>query len=228
MKVIGAGFARTGTTSLKAALEQLGFGPCYHMTVAERDPRHLELWNAAAKGYLVDWDRIFAGYESTLDWPGCAFYAQLARAYPDARVVLTVRDPERWYDSLSGTIYAAYRRVVKSPVLSKVIRFPNRELVVSTMENVVWTGTFGGRFEDRRAAIEVFERHVREVRERVPPDRLLVFDVREGWEPLCRFLEVEAPATAFPHLNDSQSFHAASRDRLKRLLVPGALRRAHR
>jgi Sulfotransferase domain len=223
MKVIGAGFARTGTISLKAALEHLGFGPCYHMSVAEKEGGHLDLWDAAARGILIDWDRIFGGYESTVDWPACAFYKELMRAYPDAKVVLTVRDPERWYDSINGTIYPLYKVAIASRWTAPFIRFPHRDLLARMTRNVVWNGTFDGRFEDRRHAVAAFERHVEEVRRHVPADRLLVFEVKDGWKPLCDFLGVDVPADRpFPHLNDQQTFQTMARRRAVRTLLPVA------
>src|SRR3954451_16498267 len=105
LTVMGAGFGRTGTLSLKAALEELGLGPCYHMREAIQHPDHVPTWESAARGEPVDWDRFLGGYRATVDWPGAAFYEQLSEKYPDARVILTVRDPDRWYDSASATIY---------------------------------------------------------------------------------------------------------------------------
>src|SRR5690242_7699355 len=105
LKVIGAGFGRTGTLSLKVALEELGFGPCYHMIEVFQYPEHAKLWEAATQGKPIDWDQIFANYQATVDWPGCTFYADLMARYPDAKVLLSVRDPETWYESVMSTIY---------------------------------------------------------------------------------------------------------------------------
>jgi hypothetical protein len=105
MKVIGAGFGRTGTMSLKVALEELGFGPCYHMIELFEHPEHVERWEAAVGGEPVDWEELFSGYQVTVDWPGAAFYKELSERYPEARVILTVRDPERWYESAWNTIF---------------------------------------------------------------------------------------------------------------------------
>lgn len=106
MKVIGAGFGRTGTMSLKAALEELGYGPCYHMTDVFEHPEHIRMWEAATRGEPVDWDELFAGYQATVDWPGAAFYRELMEVFPDAKVLLSLRDPEKWYESTRNTIYA--------------------------------------------------------------------------------------------------------------------------
>jgi hypothetical protein len=210
VKVIGAGFGRTGTASIKAALETLGFGPCYHMTEVFANPEHARFWRAAWRGEPVDWDGILKGYEAAVDWPACTFYAELMERYPDAKVLLSVRDPERWYESTRSTIYELGRISTGSPLsrLSFAFFFL---LVFGTFktgqgpmtEEIVWRGTFDGKFEDKRHAIEVFNRHNEEVRRRVPQDRLLVYEVKEGWEPLCEFLGVEEPDTPFPRLNDA-------------------------
>jgi hypothetical protein len=105
LEVIGAGFGRTGTMSLKVALEELGFGPCYHMREVFEHPEHIELWGAAIQGKPVDWEQIFGNYRATVDWPGCTFYNELLERNPDAKVILTVRDPQRWYESAYNTIY---------------------------------------------------------------------------------------------------------------------------
>ena len=105
LEVIGAGFGRTGTMSLKVALEELGFGPCYHMREVFEHPEHIELWRAAMRGDPVDWERVLGDYRATVDWPGCTFYGELLERNPDAKVILTVRDPQRWYESVRDTIY---------------------------------------------------------------------------------------------------------------------------
>jgi len=204
MKVIGAGFGRTGTMSLKGALEELGFGPCYHMTELFGHPEHVEPWDAATKGRPVDWEELFRGYVATVDWPGCSFYEELMRAYPDAKVLLSVRDPDRWYESAYNTIY----RLSRTTYLSYPMRlfFPRVGRAYPVVNRLIWEGTFDGRFEDRGYAIEVFERWNEEVKERVPAERLLVYDVKQGWGPLCEFLGVEVPERPFPHLNDTETF----------------------
>ena len=195
MEVIGAGFGRTGTMLLKVALEQLGFGPCYHMIEIFEHRDHVPLWEAAARGETVDWEEMFAGYRATVDWPGCSFYKELMEAYPNAKVLLSVRALDNWYESARNTIYTTLD--IPDPP-------PGRRVV----DKLVWEQTFGGDFEDRQHAIEVFEQHNEEVKKQVPPARLLVYEVREGWEPLCEFLGVEVPKDMpFPRLNDTESFN---------------------
>ncbi len=208
LKVIGAGFGRTGTSSLKAALDELGFGPCYHMSEVFAHVEHVKSWSAAAHGQPIDWDELFRDYRATVDWPGAAFYKELMERYPDAKVILTLRDPERWYESARGTIYAIHKMTSSSPVFSLAQYFaPRRRRAGRMINDVVWQGAFGGDFEDREHAIELFQRHNAEVRRHVPADRLLVYEVKQGWQPLCAFLGVEAPRDKpFPHLNDTAEF----------------------
>jgi hypothetical protein len=151
MKVIRAGFGRTGTMSLKAALEELGYGPCYHVIELFEHPEHVERWEAAVRGEPVDWEDMFAGYRATVDWPGASFYKELMEAHPEARVLLSVRDPHRWYESTKNTIYAT---VNPSPEMIAAVG-PGPQL----NNDLIWKRTFGENFEDRQHAIEVFERH---------------------------------------------------------------------
>jgi hypothetical protein len=194
MKVIGAGFGRTGTMSLKAALEELGFAPCYHMIEVFEHPEHVSLWEAAIRGEPLDWEKIFGSYQAAVDWPTAAFYNELMKVYPHAKVLLTIRDPEKWYESTKNTLYPTGDAPEPSPIMRMATK-------------LVWEQTFDGNFEDRRYAIEVFKRHNEEVKKHVPPERLLVYEVKEGWKPLCEFLGVEIPEEKpFPHLNDTEAF----------------------
>jgi hypothetical protein len=193
LEVIGAGFGRTGTMSLKVALEQLGYGPCYHMVELFEHPEHVERWEAAVRGEPVDWEEMFAGYRATVDWPGAAFYKELSQRYPKARVILTVRDPDSWYESASNTIFSL--QGAASP------RAPRMAMELASKRG------FDANVEDRGRMIEAFNRWNEEVKEFVCAQKLLVYEVKEGWGPLCDFLGVEVPkGKPFPHLNDSDSF----------------------
>lgn len=197
IRVIGAGLGRTGTTSLKVALEQLGFGPCYHMTEAIQHPSHAKVWRKAWRGEAVHWPTLLGKYGSAVDFPACSFYPELMAAYPDAKVILTVRDPERWYESAYQTIYLLIQ------AMPHWVRWlPWAGDVYRMTEEVVWQGSFEGRFENRARAIHLFTRWNAEVQTTVPAERLLVFDVKQGWEPLCKFLGVAVPPGPFPHKND--------------------------
>ncbi len=205
--------------SLKVALETLGFGPCYHMIEVFEHPEHVGFWEAAWRSEPVDWDKILGVYGATVDWPACTFYEELLRRHPDAKVLLSVRDPERWYESTRNTIYEL-SKIIAGSWLSRVIfafvgLFVPGVFEIGRMDNeIIWQGTFDGKFEDKRHAIEVFHRHNEEVRRAVPPDRLLVFDVKEGWGPLCAFLGVPVPeGEPFPHVNDAEEF----RSRIRRM-----------
>src|SRR5438105_15919026 len=182
MRLIGAGIGGTGTLEARAALEMLGFGPCYHVTEVQKRPEQIAFWQAAADGHPRDWNAIFEGYESCVDFPACVFYGELLDAYPEAKALLTVRDPERAYERLRETSYK----------LMKDADSPVPEALRRAFEIVVWDRVFGGAFEDRAAALDVYRRWADDVRACVADDRLLVYDVDEGWEPLVRFLGVDA------------------------------------
>ena len=212
MRVIGAGFGRTGTTSLKAALERLGFGPSYTLSEVFRNPGHVGFWETARRGPAgerVDWEEFLGGYEVAVDWPACSFYEELMQAFPEAPVILTVRDPAPWYESMRSTIHEL-RRLTTGPLPVRAAFalaepfVPGAAGAVRLADRLVWEDTFDDCFEDRAYAMDVFERHNEAVRLRVPPERLLVFDVREGWAPLCDFLGVEAPEEPFPRLNEAR------------------------
>jgi len=195
MQLIGAGFGRTGTLSLKIALEMLGFGPCYHMIEVfnkEKNPTHLDLWDAVGRGEQIDWQELFKDYRATVDWPAATFYQELMACYPEAKVLLSVRDPEKWYQSAMDTIYTFGK--------------PPDTQFANMVDNIIWEGTFGGRFPDKAAAMEIFQQHIAQVQQQVPPERLLVYQVQEGWAPLCNFLEVAIPDQPFPRVNDTESF----------------------
>ncbi len=206
LSVIGAGFGRTGTLSVKIALEMIGIGRCYHMMEVFGRPEHIALWRDAANGVQVDWDALFADFAASVDWPGCYFWQQLVEHYPDAKVLLTVRDAERWYQSVRDTIYQAMMRGLLLPIDSPLARAQHDMAV-----KIVLDRTFGGRFEDRAHAIGVYERHNQEVRDAVPPERLLVYDVAEGWQPLCSFLGRPIPNEPFPRVNSTAQFRDALR-----------------
>ena len=212
LRVIGAGFGRTGTQSLQVALEQMLGGPCYHMkNVLAYHPDHIEMWRAAARGDAVDWEQLFDGYLAAVDWPVAGFYTEMSVTYPEAKFILSRRDPERWYDSTARTIYrvrevlgsAAWR--VLLPLLGK------RRTFVHMIDEVVWDGHFDGRFADRTHAIGVYEAHNDAVKHAIPADRLLVFEARQGWGPLCAFLGLPEPDGPFPHVNDSTTVNRALR-----------------
>jgi len=193
LKVIGTGFGRTGTDSMKTALEQLGLGPCHHMKELLADPEHREHWRGIAAGNTPDWDETFRNYVSAVDWPSAFYWRELTAHFPDAKVLLTLRSPESWYESFSRTILP----VLEASTTPESVGY-----------KVILQGVFGGRASDRDHAIAVFERNTAEVKAAIPPERLLVYHVGDGWEPLCRFLGKPVPETPYPHRNSGEDFHA--------------------
>jgi hypothetical protein len=202
LKLINAGLGRTGTTSLKVALERLGFGPCYHMFDVISSEERLRQWeNIVCDGQPPDWEVVFDGYTSAVDGPCAIYYRQIMEAFPQAKVILTVRDAERWYQSTHDTLYQFALRNREDPA-GPGSRQSRLYRVTNTM---VWDGLFGGRFTDKDHATEVFRRRNQEIVRSVDPGRLLVYDVTQGWEPLCAFLGADPPPEEFPHVNDTES-----------------------
>lgn len=218
LRVIGSGFGRTGTLSMKKALEQLGYGPCYHMTEVMPNSKRVLTWYKIAAGEKADWHEVMEGYQATVDFPACVYYRELMEAFPDAKVVHTVRDPERWYQSTYETIYQFSS--VAPGWLQKLVWPLARIMYIG--DRLIWNGVFADSFQNRQRAIEIYEQHTENVRVTVPPDQLLVFDVKEGWEPLCRFLDVPVPDVPFPHVNDSDDFRRMNK-RLYRLFHFGPI-----
>jgi len=197
MKIIGAGLGRTGTYSLKLALNQLGIGPCFHMeAVLQNRDRQVALWNAALDG-APDWVAIYEGFQSAVDWPTAAFYRELHAAYPDAKFVLTVRSPESWAESFSSTIakLVEYRGDAPEPMhpwLTMVSRLLDQNGFPAGLS--------------KEALAERFSAHADAVKAAIPEPQLLTFQVKEGWAPLCDFLGAEAPREPFPRTNDRGEF----------------------
>ena len=200
LEVIGPGFGRTGTLSLKDALDYLGLGPCHHMEEIFQHPEQVPHWQAIAARKPVDWSAVFAGYRSQVDWPGAHVWRELAAAYPTAKAVLTVRPEAVWWDSFSKTIgkFATTYQEMALP--------PHIRAMIDAWMAFAGQGTFGGVFDDRDTALAAYRRRTEEVRAAIPPERLLVFDVADGWEPLCRFLGKPVPSIPFPHLNTNKEF----------------------
>jgi Sulfotransferase domain len=200
LRIIGAGFGRTGTLSLKQALEDLGFGPCYHLYEIRNRPELLPPWIDALAGKAQDWDQVFSGYVSQVDWPASFYWKDLFRKYPAAKVILTLRDPDAWFASLQATIV---------PSVTVGAQHGDTEHARAVSEMVYRTihqGLFHGRMSDRDFVLKIWQDHVDEVRRTVPPDQLLEFDVRHGWQPLCGFLGVPVPEAAFPATNSTEDF----------------------
>jgi hypothetical protein len=209
MKVIGAGMPRTGTLTQKMALEMLGLGPCYHMVDVLADLDQAGLWERALDGD-ADWPQILGGFESTVDWPGGYFYRELMDFYPEAKVLLSVRDPEAWERSMRQTVWAVRNGESLIRLLSSAQAHVNPQWrgFLSMIDRLLWTGegTFASGHAEPQQLIERMQRHNEEVKRNVPAERLLVWSVTEGWGPLCDFLELPVPDVPLPHINDRTEF----------------------
>ena len=199
LKVIGAGFGRTGTLSIKMALETLGLGPCHHMEEVFTRSSQPAFWRAAVDGRLPDWDEVFNGYHASIDWPSTHYWRELAAFYPQAKILLSVRPAERWADSFAGTIARLLEG--RHSVPDAGVRS-----ILDWAYDMIAKQTFGDNLHDRGAVIAAYQRRIDEVTAEIPADRLLVFDVTEGWGPLCGFLELPIPQEEFPRVNNHDEF----------------------
>jgi hypothetical protein len=194
IEVVGAGVGRTGTHSLKIALEQLLGAPCHHMVEILGDPAQVPAWTDAIEGRPVDWSAMLSGYRSIVDWPGGAFWPELSSAFPDALVLLSVRDPEAWYRSASNTIFLAFDRFPPelAPWMGEV-----RKLLHDR---------FSDEIDNPTAMMDAFVRHNEAVRTEVPANRLLEWTPGDGWEPICERLGLPVPTDPFPVTNTTGEF----------------------
>ena len=192
VRLIGAGLGRTGTTSLWKAAGLLFGAPCYNMKEFMHHPEHASAWHCAARDGAADWQSVFNGYAAVVDWPAASFWYEIAEAFPDALIVLTLRDAESWWESADQTIFERIRSAPANPILAAV--------------EDVFEARFTMNLDDAGACKAAFDAHYVDVRRRAPADRLLEWHPGEGWEPLCRRLGVTAPDTPFPHTNTRREF----------------------
>ena len=199
LEIVGAGFGRTGTLSLKYALEQIGFDKCYHMLEVGNYPDHRDQWSAARRGEAVDCDALFEGFKASVDWPACDFWQELAEHYTESKVLLSVRDPERWYASIRNTIHLSTSSGLNAEdeVERERAKWANW---------LIWEANFDDRMEDKDHVIGVYEAHIAKVKAAIPSDRLLVYETGSGWDPLCEFLGVPVPDDPYPHVNTTEEF----------------------
>jgi hypothetical protein len=192
LRIVGAGLGRTGTLSLKLALERLLGAPCYHMMEVFAHPEHIPRWHSAAAGRMPDWQVLFRGYAATVDWPAASFWPEIGAAFPDAMVLLSVRDPQSWWQSAHETIFPTSQAQKGTPWLEMV--------------NAMFASRFTLALEDRAACIAAFEAHNERVRREVPADRLVEWRASDGWEPLCKALALPIPDEPFPRANTREEF----------------------
>ena len=193
LKVVGSGLGRTGTKSLQTALNTLGFGPCHHMVEVFAHPETAALWIEAGAG-RPDWEAIFEGYASVVDYPGARYWRELAAFYPEAKVLLSVRDPDEWFDSTQATIFG--------PINAGVVEGPLLAFIDSFM------GDIRPHLSDRAFMTDHFRRHNEAVKAAIPPERLLIYEAGQGWAPLCEFLGAPVPQTPYPSENSRAEFMA--------------------
>lgn len=210
VEVIGAGFGRTGTHSLGLALERLGLGPCYNLLEVAKNPTHTDIWIQAMDGKPVDWDLLFDRYRSTVEWPGATFFSELVQYFSNAKVILTLRDPESWFESASKAIFEGLELSAYNPD-------PIKSASSHMKRRLILERTFGGRYWDKEYAIEIYQKHIQQVVEIIPNERLLQFDVKDGWKPLCEFLQKPIPVEPFPWLNERNEFMASEPEWAKKI-----------
>ena len=195
MQVIGAGLGRTGTNSLKVALEVLLNGPCYHMFELWQHPEDVSGWQSAVDGQPMNWQQFLGNWVATVDWPGAPLFDQMAQAFPDALVLLSIREDERWYQSINNTIFSLMRRSSKGE--------PNPTAALVASEFAKW---FTLDIDNKDEVIAAYLRHNERVRSIVPKSRLLEWHPEDGWEPICHALNLPVPEVPFPHANTSDDF----------------------
>lgn len=209
LRLIGAGYGRMGTRATKDALEMIGYGPCHHMAEVFMNPETVPGWHEALRTpptTAEGWAPLLGDYVSAVDWPSCHFWRDLAQAYPDAKVLLSTRNPEKWWASINKTIFDLLRRDVV-PEDETGMRRDHHAMVVE----MITDRTFGGRIDDKAHVLSVLKKHEEEVRDTIAPERLLVWSVTEGWEPLCRFLGAPVPGEPFPSRNTTKDFREGAR-----------------
>jgi len=209
LQVIGAGFGRTGTHNLGLALEKVGLGPCYNFLEVTKSHHHTKFWNNAIDGKPVNWNFLFADYKSAVEWPAVAFLPELIQHFPKAKVILTLRDPESWFESAQATIFDGLELSAHNPD-------PVKRERSGMARRLILERTFDGKYRDKEHAIRIYKKHIQNVIELVPSNRLLQFKVQDGWEPLCIFLDRTILDEPFPRLNERAEFLATAPEWAKR------------
>jgi hypothetical protein len=205
LKIIGASFGRTASLSLKKALEILGYTNCYHMSEVVTKPEHSELWLRAWKREFI-WNDIFDGYQAAVDWPVAAFWPQLMEAYPEAKIILSTREPEAWYESAKNTIFKS---------MDEGINSKNQEIRkrILMAKEIIVDGTFNGKLNDKKHCIKIYNENIARCKKEVDSDRLITFNPKDGWDSLCKQLACPIPNVDYPFINTTKEFEARWRSR---------------
>lgn len=220
IKIIGAGLPRTGTNTLKQSLEMLGYSKTYHMKELLMNPNDLHYWLTLEQTGSTNWDELYDGFEATVDFPAYPWYKEHLERYPDAKVIMTVRPFEKWYASIESTIWKAGPQTLpeKLAMMSKLLfntRIRNTIKCVKFSKRHIFHEHLQDKFADKAFAEEVFNKHTEDVKANVPEEKLLVYDVRDGWGPLCEFLGKPKPTEELPHLNKKENFKTMLQNLLK-------------
>jgi hypothetical protein len=211
VRVIATGLPRTGTSSLKAALQEIGYGPCQHMENLFNTPRLVGLWIELFETGTTDFNALLEGFQSTSDFPGCLHYQKLMEVHPDAKIILNQRDPEQWYESIVKTIYAVVPRTEEEKAnlnekAKQSPKFAGMAKGLKFVDDYLLSGFLGGNILDKDDAIKRYLAHEAEVKAFVPADRLLELPLGAGWKPLCEFLDVPVPTSEYPFKNKRNDF----------------------
>ena len=211
IQIIGAGFPRTGTTTLKKSLEILGYSKTYHMKELLVNPWYLKYWTRLRDTGTTQWEELYSGYQATVDFPCYPWYKEHLEKYPEAKVILTIRDFDSWYESVMKTVYTAGPQTPgeKIKMLLKMLASSRVRQVIKCIKffkSCFFGGQFQDHFCDKEFARTVWDEHIAEVKASVKPENLLIYDVRQGWDPLCEFLDLSIPEQELPHLNKKENF----------------------
>lgn len=197
MRVFGAGVGRTGTWSLKLAIQRLGLGPCHHMETVLRAPQaHARRWRDVRAG-RPDWAALYDGCASAVDWPTAGYFRELSVAFPAAKFVLTLRDALSWAESYAATIHRLMAMQGMAP--------PHLQPWFDMAGEVIADSGFPQGLDAERL-VAAYEAHNRAVVAAIPADRLLQYRVTDGWAPLCAFLDRPVPDEPFPCTNQRAEF----------------------
>ncbi|XOV93584.1 MAG: sulfotransferase family protein [Bacteroidota bacterium] len=224
IKIIGAGLPRTGTNTLKQSLEMLGYTKTYHMKELLVNPDNLKYWHTLESTGTTNWDELYDGYQATVDFPAYPWVKEHLAQYPDAKVIFTTRPFDKWYDSIYSTVWTAGPQNLpqKLAMMSKLIFNPRLRKVIKCIKLAkkrIFKVTLQGKFEDKAFAEKVFNQHLEDMKALVKPENFLIYDVRDGWGPLCKFLGKEEPKDPLPHLNKKENFKTMLVDLMKGNMV---------
>lgn len=218
LKVLGLGMGRTGTLSLKLALEKLGFGPCYHMDDLLKRPTDVRYWKTLDKTGQTDWNALFGAYQSAVDFPTIAYHQAILNTFPEVKVILTEREEEAWYESAYQTILNAEPTLLDKVKMSVKLPFSSRLqhlIQVFQLTNKFWVRHAGKDFKRKERALDFYRRWNQQIKQEIPENKLLVYRVTEGWAPLCQFLSVPVPDESFPTSNNRTVFKLKNQQLLR-------------